>query len=134
MEVCIKYIASKDTDTKNNLTSKSCCGSNHYFSLTSNSPFLPEHRKNFPSQPPCGKMRPCVLFMKCKQKRHTSFPVYAIPTLLPFLRDLKANIFQMVELDDGRTSINLDPQVTKRSRITPNLLPPNPQHGVDVTV
>ena len=130
LEVCIIYTASKDTSTKNNLKSKTCCGSNHYFSLTSNFPFFPEYREALP----CRKMGPSVLFIKHKQTWHISLPVHAPPQHFPFFRDLGSYILRMANLQDGRTSLNLDPQETARRGNIPHLLltSPQPPHGLDL--
>lgn len=116
--------ASKDTNTKNTLKCKTCCGSNHYFSLISNFPFPPEHREGLP----CRKMGPFALFMKWKQKRHTSLLHASRSPLRPFLTDHEDYMFRVVELQDSRTSINLYTQETTRRRSIPYLPPTNPQH------
>lgn len=90
--------------------------------------FLNTGTISFPS-PTAGRWGKYFIHV-CKQKQQTSLPAYAIPMCFPFLRDLKAYIFQMVELQGGRTTISLN--FTERSKITPNLLFPSPQHGLDI--
>lgn len=78
LEGCTVDTASKDTNTKNTLKCKTCCGSNHCFSLASSFPLLPEHREGLP----CRKMGPFVLFKKQKtEAAHLTSPCFPLPAL-----------------------------------------------------